>query len=297
MTETIPPLNIIIPPEWNGRTVDSFLRQKMLFSRTFIRQLKKTNGILVNENPVWTNYRLQTTEQLKIIFQPATQAIIPQSLPLDIIYEDPDLIVINKRPGMLVHPVHNQTEGTIANALLGYWQDRNSSASFHPVHRLDKLTSGLVLIAKSAWAHQQLALQLHDGTFHRLYLAICHGVPERLHSKITAPLKETQYVMRREVAAEGKPSSTVYHVLKGFKTASLVAVRILSGRTHQIRVHFHHIGHSLWGDPLYGEDDPLFPRPALHATRVVFTHPRTGKRVRLQVDLPEDIQLLLSRFQ
>ena len=297
MSTTAPPLTIVIPPYWAGRTVESYLKTELHFSRGFIRSLKRTNGIILNGSPVRTVSRLTGGAILNIILAPLPQQIEPQILPLDIIYEDSDVIVVNKPAGLLVHPVRTQNDGTLANALTGYWLSRHEAASFHPIHRLDKTTSGLVLVAKSPWAHQQLARQLESDSLHRFYLAVCVGNPGRTSANITLPVQETPYVMKRAIAAEGKAARTVWRVIRTFPSAVLLGVKLHSGRTHQIRVHLSHVGHPLWGDPLYGAADCLINRPALHAVRLHFTQPRTGESIKLTAPLPQDILSLIDQLQ
>ncbi|TCL58293.1 23S rRNA pseudouridine1911/1915/1917 synthase [Hydrogenispora ethanolica] len=293
MSTTVPPLTREIPFCWTGKTVESYLKTTLRLSRGFIRSLKRTNGIFINGIPVKTSYRFLGGEQLCIVLTPRSQTIQPEILPLEVIYEDPDVIVVNKPAGQLVHPVRNQKTGTLANALVGYWLSLNETASFHPIHRLDKTTSGLVLVAKSSWAHQQLASQLENDRLHRLYLAVCSGRPTRKSALITLPVQETKYVMKRQIAANGKTARTVWRVLRIYPSGALMAVKLHSGRTHQIRVHLSHIGLPLRGDALYGRPDPKIDRPALHAVRLRFIHPRTGDRIKLTAPIPRDFLSLI----
>ncbi|NLY74285.1 MAG: RluA family pseudouridine synthase [Firmicutes bacterium] len=285
-------LNIKIPSEWKGGTIASFLRVRMGLSRRTIRALKREAGIRINGEvaPVWR--RLTGGEELELRFTPAKQSIIPEEIPLAVIYEDQDLTIIDKPPGMLVHPVKKFQSGTLANALLFRWRAAAESSSFHPVHRLDRLTSGLVLVAKNPWIHQQLSLQLASGKMSRLYLAFCKGNLPRNSGKIDAPIKEQTASALRIIETGGKPAVTRYRVIAKTEYSTLAAVKLYTGRTHQIRVHLSHLQCPIWGDPLYGIPERDLPRPALHAVKLTFEHPRSGKRLIVKSELPADLKKL-----
>ena len=283
-------LQITIPPEWAGRTIENCLRSELKFSRHRVRELKTSNGILLNNNPVWANFKLCGGEDLRLNLTSAIQNISPESIPLNIVYEDPDLVVVNKPAGMVVHPIGPYPNGTLANALVGHWKTSNINASFHPLHRLDRLTSGLILVAKNPWAHQQLALQMSNNKLHRIYLAICQGTLKPLSQKISAPIELVGPGFKWGVTSTGKLGITRYHVLKQNQTISLLAIRLFTGRTHQIRVHLSALGFPLIGDFIYGEASSTLPRPALHATRIHFIHPRTKQSIKLSAPLPDDLQ-------
>lgn len=288
---------IEIPAEWSGKTLHTFLRQHLNLSRTGIRSLKRHDAIQVNGHIVTVRYQLQAGDTLVIAFpETPSQHFAPEDLPLDIVYEDPDLIVINKPAGMVVHPTLKHRSGTLANALRYHWETQGENAGFHPVHRLDRLTSGLILIAKNAWAHQQLDLQIESNRIHRLYLAICEGQLQKPSGRIDAPIQSLLETPKRQVSILGKPSLTRYRSLICSSEASLLAVKIFTGRTHQIRVHLSYTGHPLWGDTLYDSVHPEFQRPALHAALLSFVHPRTRRRLRFHADLPEDFNLLLENL-
>ena len=288
-------LSLILPFEWAGRTLESFLRQQLHLSRNQIIALKHSQGIGINGRPVRIIYQIDGGERLELQFPGVNQSITPEPVPLEICYEDQDLVIVNKPSGLVVHPVHQYPNGTLANGLIFHWQQLQEPASFHPLHRLDRLTSGLVLVAKNPWVHQQLSRQL-GNTFHRFYLAVCLGVPEPTSGRINQPLGRTGTGVKRIVSGSGKPALTRYRVIRRTPTASLVAIRLLTGRTHQIRAHMSYLGFPLWGDSLYGVSDERLTRPALHAVRIEFIHPRTRKRVRLNAPLPEDLTALLGEL-
>ncbi len=287
-------LEYIIPAVWAGRTLESFLRNELHLSRGYIRVLKKSLAIELNSQPVWVTHRLQGGEKLAIKLIPLEQDIVPEALPLAIIYEDDDVVVINKAAGMVVHPVGAHKNGTMANALVHHWLNTHQSASFHPVHRLDRFTSGVIVIAKNPWAHQQLSLQVDAGHFHRLYLAICQGAPPQKSAKISTPLKLAGEGFRWEAASDGKPALTRYRVLQLTPGTSLIAVKLLTGRSHQIRAHFAYLGIPLYGDAVYDKSGSENLRPALHAVRLTFIHPRFHTRLQFTAPLPEELEKLLS---
>lgn len=289
-------LTIIISQEWKGRTIASFLLNQMRFSRRILRSLKKEGGIRINGEivPAWR--QLYGGEQLELQLPLMEQNINPESIPLAVIYEDQDLVVIDKPPGMLVHPVKKFQSGTLANALLYRWRSAGEVCSFHPVHRLDRLTSGLVLIAKNQWIHQQLSLQLNCGKISRLYLAFCNGAFQKISGKIDAPIKDQPDSALRIIEADGKPAITRYRVIRKTAYSSLLAVKLYTGRTHQIRVHLSHLGYPLLGDPLYGVSDQIITRTALHALRLSFIHPRWERKIKLKAELPADLKMLAARL-
>ncbi|MBA2132358.1 RluA family pseudouridine synthase [Hydrogenispora sp. UU3] len=286
-------MQIRILPAWRGRTIESILRQEFSFSRRQIIALKKCNGLILNGVPVYAKTRLRGGENLLVRFPPPPpQKLMPEKIDVEITYEDPDLIVVNKPAGMLVHPVRFHRSGTLANALTYHWQKTGSAAAFHAVHRLDQSTSGLLLIAKNPWSHQQLSLQLQNNSINRLYLAVTAGFLPATHGLITAPIKKGATGIKRYIAPDGQPACTRFRTLKQSEQAALHLVKLITGRTHQIRVHFAHMGAPLWGDALYGHPDPHFSRPALHAVSLSFIHPRHQRRVKFRAPLPPDLKTL-----
>ena len=287
-----PPLRLTILPAWEGRTVESVLRQEFHLSRRQIVALKKNNGLFLAGNPVRAKTVLQSFHrgaELLIRFPLSPPpAISGEKLDLAIVYEDPDLIVVNKPAGLLVHPVRYHLTGTLANALIYHWQSKGEQASVHPVHRLDQTTSGILLIAKSSWVHQQISLELQQGAVKRHYLAITEGAPPRESGLINAAIKKETTGIKRVIAPDGQPALTRYRVLRRNSRAALLLVKLITGRTHQIRVHLSALAAPLWGDPLYGRPDSAFPRPALHAVSLGFRHPRDRRLIKLKAPLPAD---------
>jgi 23S rRNA pseudouridine1911/1915/1917 synthase len=214
---------------------------------------------------------------------------------LDIVYEDEDLAVVNKAPGVLVHPSHGHFDDTIGNFLMGHWRQADSAAGFHPVHRLDKGTSGLLVVAKHAHGQEQMKAQLHTGGFRRVYLAVCDGVPEPAVGVIDQPIGMADGSKgMRCVREDGKPARTRYRTLRSHGARSLVELELDTGRTHQIRVHMAFLGCPLTGDFLYGTEAPeVISRPALHSAHLELTHPITGEALTFDAPLPEDMKKIL----
>lgn len=290
---TYPPILFTTPAKWDGRSIQSILRSEMDFSRTAIRRLKRGPHVLKNGVPAALWEPVRTGDQIEIPVTPGEQNLPGDDLPLDICYEDADLVVVNKASGMVVHPTKGHIRGTLANALVYHWISRGENAGFHPVHRLDRWTSGLLVIAKSPWAHQQLDLALQDRRLVREYLAIVSGRLAKDSGVISAPIHLMEDLHHRGVAVEGQPARTRYRTLQRWDDASLVFCQLATGRTHQIRVHMTHIGHPLLGDVFYGNEDPSIDRPALHACRLRFPHPRTREVLSFDRPVPEDMQKIL----
>lgn len=214
-----------------------------------------------------------------------------------ILYEDEDLLVVDKPPGQCMHPTVHHPRWTLMDAVLAYWAARGETRAFHPVTRLDVGTSGATLIAKSPAAHAQLARLQAAGAVRKTYLACVEGRVPRSSGVIDAPIGRVPgSIIQRAVRRDGQPACTRYRVAVRYAAGTLLISRPLTGRTHQIRVHLAHLGHPLFGDDLYGGARTAIARPALHAWRLAFPHPRTGELVRLTAPLPEDFRRLLERL-
>jgi 23S rRNA pseudouridine1911/1915/1917 synthase len=289
---TYPPILLTIPPAWAGRQINGILRSDLAFSRTQLRNLKKGQLVFLNDQavPLWQT--VEPGDVLKICLPVMEQMLAGEDLPLEIIYEDADLVVVNKEPGMVVHPVRGHYSGTLANALVYHWARRHESASFHPVHRLDRWTSGLVIIAKSPWSHQQLDRALQANRLKRTYLALIADKMQPASGRIEAPIGLMADNHHRGVLPEGQPAVTHYRTVVNTPHYTLVMCRLKTGRTHQIRVHLAYEGHPLIGDGFYGGNMDRIDRPALHAWRIRLPHPRTGKRLSFTSPLPEDMKSL-----
>lgn len=287
-----------------GRRLDVTVAERLPhISRSRIARLAHEGRILVDGTARKPAFRIRPGQRVEVrVPAPEPSSLRPESIPLDVVYEDDDLLVVNKPAGLTVHPAPGHASGTLVNAVLSHVPSLPGIAgTLRPgiVHRLDKDTSGLIAVAKSEEAQVSLASQLRSHTVVRTYLAIVRGALRRDAGKISAPVG--RHPVRRTriaVTPRGRAAVTHYTVLERLPGATLVACRLETGRTHQIRVHMTHIGHPLLGDPLYGHAPaPEMPRQALHAARLEFTHPRTGRRLVCTAPVPEDFARLLARLR
>lgn len=290
-------LELTVTPEQAGIKVDTLLRKHLGLSGTVIRRVKwLEDGILADGVRVNTRFCPAAGQVLSVrLSDPRRNSgIIPAPGPLDIIYEDEDLTVLNKAPGVSVHPGPGHYDDTLGNFLVHYYEMSGQEADFHPVHRLDRGTSGLLVSAKHPHAQEVLKNQLHTEHFRRAYLAVCEGVPDPRSGTVDAPLgPKPGSLMEQTVRPDGKSARTRYSVLEVWGGRALLSLELETGRTHQIRVHMAHIGHPLTGDFLYGrEDRTLISRPALHSGRLSFLHPITKERLAFDLPLPEDMARL-----
>lgn len=272
------------------------------WSRVRVQEWIREGRVLVNGQVKKANYRLRSEDEIEILVPPVKELdILPEEMPLDIRYEDEDVLVVNKPRGMVVHPGPGNYTGTLVNGLLAYCKGQLSGiggvARPGIVHRIDKDTSGLLMIAKNDRAHQSLVAQLKEHSVTRKYLAVVHGVIPHEHGTIDAPIgRDPQHRQRMAVVQKnGKHAVTHFSVLERFQQTTLIECVLETGRTHQIRVHMKFIGYPLVGDPVYGPKKNPYPMQgqALHAGVLGFTHPRTGERIILEAEPPEDFQHLL----
>ena len=277
-------------------SVRSFLKWQGLSTHLW-RRLKHQGALFINGEPVprATLAILGTGDLLRCEI-PESSAVEPQNIPLDIRYEDEYLLVVNKPAQMLVHPIAKEQRGTLANAVAYYYGTKKEPCVFHPAHRLDRNTTGLVLVAKQP--HIQSLLTGKEGPrFHRTYLAIAHGRFADMEGTIDLPIrrKPTSFI-EQETHPTGKNAVTKYRVVSETDAVSLVELRPVTGRTHQLRVHLAAVGHPILGDDLYGEPSPLIARQALHAYRLELIHPVTHEPLTVEVPPPEDFLRALECF-
>ena len=291
-------LELPVTAELAGIKVDTLLKKHLGLSGTVVRRVKwLEDGILVDGVRVNTRYCPQEGQVLSVrLSDPERRSgIVPAPGPLDIVYEDEDLLVLNKAPGVPVHPGPGHFDDTICNFLLNYYDSKRIEGDAHPVHRLDRGTSGLLVVAKHPHAQEVLKEQLHTPQFRRTYLAVCEGVPQPPAGLIDAPLGPRDgSLVEQEVRPDGKAARTRYETLWTDGACSLLRLELDTGRTHQIRVHMAYLGHPLVGDFLYGREAPeLIPRPALHSWQVTFRHPITAEELTFTAPLPRDMEALL----
>ena len=291
-------LELAITPELAGVKVDTLLRKRLGLSGTVVRRIKWwEDGILADGIRVHTDFRPEAGQVLSVRLSDPhrNSGIVPAPGPLDIVYEDEDMIVLNKAPGVSVHPGPGHFDDTLGNFLMNYYEKAGQEADFHPVHRLDRGTSGLLVSAKHPHAQEVLKNQFHTEGFKRVYLAVCQGAPNPPAGVIDAPLgPKPGSLMEQMVRPDGKPARTHYETVNARNGRALLRLELETGRTHQIRVHLAHIGCPLTGDFLYGTEDKAFiPRPALHSAQLSLLHPITGKGLEFSLPLPEDMARLL----
>ena len=292
-------------------------------TRNKIQQAAKDGNILVNEIAVKQNHKVKPNDVVRVLLShpPAEQLLVAEDLPIDIVYEDDAVIVVNKKAGMVVHPGHGNYSGTLVNGLIHHIENLPTNSNERPglVHRIDKDTSGLLVVAKTEYALTNLSKQFFDRATERLYYALVWGnIDEdegRIEGNIGRSLKNR---LQMDVFPEGdfgKHAVTHFKVIDRFMYVTLVQCKLETGRTHQIRAHFKHIGHTLFNDERYGGNDILkgttftkykqfvqncfktLPRQALHAKTLGFTHPTTGEFMRFNSEVPEDIKACLEKWR
>ncbi len=293
-------LSLTLKPEHEGIYVGDLLRSELDVSSAVIRRIKwRDDGILLDGERVHTRCMGKAGQVLSALIGETQRrsTILPVKGNLDIAYEDEDFLVIRKEAGVVVHPTHSHKENTLGNFVLHYYDETGFGGEFHPVHRLDRGTSGLIVVAKHPYAQEQFKKQLHSPQFKREYLALVWGTFQQDNGVIDAPILLEAY-MKRCVHPEGVSAVTHYRVvgtgeLEG-KAVSLVSLRLETGRTHQIRVHLSHLRHPLLGDEIYGELD-LLDHCALHAYRLSLCHPVSKEPMVFTATPPQDVSALLSQ--
>ncbi len=299
---------IIVSAQEKGRRLDQFLSalSEITLSRSRVKKLIEDNCVTVNKEPAKPSYKIKLDDRIKLFIPPVKEtAVRPEKIPLNIVYEDGDVIVVNKAKGMVVHPAPGNYSGTLVGALLYHCKHLAAlGAPLRPgiVHRLDKDTSGLMVVAKTDKAYASLAKQIKNRTVEKTYVALVHGVIKNNGGAIEARIGRHP-VHRKKMAViekEGKSREalTYYKVLERYKNYSLVEVKIKTGRTHQIRVHLNYIGHPVVGDPTYGKRKDEFGvrGQLLHAQKLSFVHPGTGKRVEFEAEPPEEMREIVQKM-
>ncbi|KAA3621600.1 MAG: RluA family pseudouridine synthase [Flavobacterium sp.] len=306
--------------------VDKYLMNKIEnATRNKIQQAAKDGNIHVNDSPVKQNYKVKGGDVVQVLFEhpPYEFLLTPEDIPLDIVFEDEAVVVVNKPAGMVVHPGHGNYSGTLINALTFHFDNLPNNSSNRPglVHRIDKDTSGLLVIAKTEEVMTNLSKQFFNKTTEREYVALVWGNVEEDEGTIEGnigrhPKNRLQNtVFEGDDAEKGKPAVTHFKVLERFGYVTLLSCKLETGRTHQIRVHLKHIGHTLFNDERYGGDSILkgthfskykqfvencfkvLPRQALHARTLGFVHPFSGEKMRFETPIPEDMELCLEKWR
>ncbi|MBL1224400.1 RluA family pseudouridine synthase [Enterococcus sp. BWR-S5] len=288
--------------EEKGR-IDKVLSEQLSYSRSQIQLWLKEQLVTVNGEIVRSNYKVKAEDQIEInIPEPEELVIEAENIPLTIVYEDQDVAVIDKPQGMVVHPAAGHANGTLVNALMYHIKDLSSiNGVIRPgiVHRIDKDTSGLLMVAKNDKAHESLAEQLKEKTSVRKYLALVHGEIGHEKGEINAPIGRSKVDRKMQAVIEnGKEAVTHFEVVERFKDYTLIELQLETGRTHQIRVHMKYIGHPVAGDPLYGPKKTLKGNGQfLHAKTLGFIHPSTGEYMEFESPLPEIFEKTLDQLR
>lgn len=306
--------------------IDKFLFNRIEnVSRNKIQLAIKAGNVLVNNEPVKSNYKVKPADVITIVFPYPHREyeIVPEDIPIHILYEDEHLIVVNKEAGMVVHPGHGNYTGTLVNALCWHLKDTPlfQSGEMRPglVHRIDKETSGILVVAKTEIALNRLARQFFERKTRRTYQALVWGIPDPAEGTITGNIgRSTKDRLKMQVFPQGesgKPAVTHYTTLETLGYVSLVECRLETGRTHQIRVHMEYVKHPVFNDERYGGNRILrgtqfskykqfvencfkiLPRHALHAKTLGFVHPETGRKMLFDIDLPADMKLLIEKWR
>jgi len=316
----------IADPGQSMLRIDKYLSVRLeSTSRTRIQNAANAGNILVNNNTVKPNYKVKPGDVVQIVLPapPRDIELVPQNIPLQIVYEDDDVVVVNKEPGMVVHPAYGNYSGTLVNALMWHFKDLPlfQTGELRPglVHRIDKNTSGILVIAKNELSLNRLSKQFYDRTTGRKYIALVWGKPEPSEGTITGHvgrnIRDRKIMQVFPDGSQGKAAITHYKVIEDFGYTSMVECRLETGRTHQIRVHFSFIRHPLFNDEEYGGDQILkgttftkyqqfvkncfkiIPRQALHAKSLSFDHPVTGKRLSFDSELPDDMRQVTEKWR
>ncbi len=298
MTETI-----LLIAETDAARIDAYLAENTELSRSKLSKLIKDGAVLKNDRPCKPNTEVKAGDSMRILVPMADTGALPEpeDIPLDIVYEDDDLAVLNKPKGMVVHPAPGNESGTLVNALLYRFGTLSEANGPRPgiVHRIDRFTSGLLVVAKNDVAHEALSRQFADHSAHREYVCLVHGNLKEDSGTVNAPIGRHHTDRKRMAVVEnGRHAVTHWHVAERFGTETLLDVALETGRTHQIRVHMAYIKHPILGDEVYGSPAPKLglSGQALHGYRLTFAHPATGETMTFTAPVPEDFRTALKRL-
>ncbi|CAM3034756.1 RluA family pseudouridine synthase [Lactococcus hircilactis] len=297
-------MQLEITKENDLQRLDKALSNQTELSRTVLTALIRNEKVSVNGAVKKAKYKVKTGDVITFEIPEAKALDIQaENIPLEIVYQDEDVAIVNKPQGMVVHPAAGHADGTLVNALMYHVTDLSGiNGTIRPgiVHRIDKDTSGLLMIAKNDQAHERLAAQLKEKSNKRRYVAIVHGILPNDFGTIEAPIARNPKDRKKQaVIANGKPAVTHFEVLERFERYTLLALELETGRTHQIRVHLAYIGHPVAGDPLYGPKKTLTPNHGqfLHAQTLGFKHPRTGEWMEFEAEVPKIFEQTLKNLR
>lgn len=296
-------MKLLINEEQANIRIDKFLLNYLDKSRSEIQKMISNGFILINDLPTKASYNLRIGDEIVVNEAPIVEAKIEKlDYKLDIVYEDDDLLVVNKPSGMVTHPAAGHHDDTLVNALMNYCGNLSTiNGENRPgiVHRIDKDTSGLLVVCKNDYAHQKISEQLKNKETYRVYYCICYGNFNHQLGKIDAPIERSKLNrLKMAVSPDGKEAITHFKVLESFNGYSLLEVKLETGRTHQIRVHLAYINHPVLNDPLYGPTSKTTPfGQYLHAKKLGFIHPRTNKEMVFECDLPTEFQQKIEELR
>ncbi len=285
---------ILINVTEEGFRLRDYLVEKHGFSSKLLCKLEAGGKVFLNGKPVKIKRRVFKDDDICVEFLDETDEYEKVQLPLDIVFEDKDLLVLNKKPYRVVHPTKRLQKDTTANAVSHYFEKNNIRRKVRFVNRLDMNTTGVLVIAKNPYVHNIISQDMKNDRVDKEYVAVVEGILEDKSGKIIEKITRIDDNIRREVHELGKPCTTLYKVVREENGLSMVDIKLETGRTHQIRVHFEHLGTPVLGDELYGEKSELISRQALHCNRMAFDHPRNGIRMVFEADLPEDMNKLFN---
>lgn len=287
-----------IAEEHQGLTVEVYLKQVMNYSGRKIQKLTRQKGIVLNKKTVFLQKKVKTGDILRVLtLDDLSYGVEPEPGPVEILYEDGYLIILNKPSGLLVHPTGQTSRGTLSNYLAHYYQQQGAICTVRPLHRLDRETSGCVVFAKDSNTQALLDNFLKEGSLKRTYQAVVNGIVDPPAETINAPIgPHPTKQNRRSVTPKGDPAITHYKTLQNFSGASLLELTLATGRTHQIRVHLSYLEHPIIGDRMYGKSSALISGQALHAFSLHFPHPVEQREIEVKAPFPADFLRVLEHY-
>lgn len=279
----------------NDKSVKEILLDELNFSRRLTVKLEENKKVFLNGKPVRLKKRVYMDDVITVYFEDEKEdEYDPVEIPLNILYEDDSMLIVDKPPFMVVHPTKSHFNDTLANGVRFYYDSKNIKSKIRLVNRLDMNTSGIVIIAKNSFIHNELSKQMKENAVEKYYYAIAEGTIIQDSGTINAPIARlNEDDIMRVVDSSGKECITHYEVIDRFNDMTLLRLKLETGRTHQIRVHLKHIRHPIIGDTLYNKESSLINRQALHCSEMSFIHPITKKRIKIDADLPEDFKKII----
>ncbi|WP_313757375.1 RluA family pseudouridine synthase [Tissierella sp.] len=288
---------VVFEVQEDGLDLEDFLSSNDISGRLF-RKLYKAKQIYVNGKFKRKGLTLEKGAVVSIYMEDENENTKPEKMDIDIVYEDFDFLILNKQPNIVVHPTKSHQENTLSNGISYYFKEKGIKKKIRFVNRLDMDTTGILIVAKNPFAHQQMALQFESNKVEKKYQAIVDGIVEKDEDYIDLPIgREEDKSIRKVVTEKGQEALTKYTVIERYKDATLLDVQIFTGRSHQIRVHLDHIGHPIIGDSLYNKESPYIKRQALHSYYLKVKHPRTKKDIEFIAPLPKDMKKLIDHLK